>query len=532
MREKTILSFIETLEDIKDSGLSINAYCKAEGKDPQSIYSKMQNFKKNVDSTTDYYNKVVSLYNSIVGRKEYDKISQPKSIKEPEEVSFVEKQDSDTNLTEVDYERDEDGKIVYYSYKIYRRNKAPLIGKFSRDEMNIIYRLYSYYGASLTQREVSRYFPELSLVDFRRILSAMNIYKASAPFAPHVIEENSEDELRKMQLREKENGFLAKIEEDRVRNNEVLLKKFATENAELKSQLDNLSKMKFEVTPLEPLNLVMPGFFSGGQPQFKAINVYLADMHIGATVCSGTLYKENINYNVNEVKRRLDTTIQAISELGTFDQVNICLMGDMMDCCGPTNKTARLDHTLPESMDGFEQANAYISLITDFVRNINQLGANIKLYSVRCGNHTGPIEYIATRALFAEITNSWGIETKLFDDFFGVFKCQDNTFVLTHGKDDRFMKKGMPLNIDDKNKVLIYEWLNDNGLTEDNIHIIKGDLHSNNFNSCKRFDYRNVLSLFGASDYSSFNFSRNSYGVSYDIVTYNGSVMRGEITDM
>jgi hypothetical protein len=94
------------------------------------------------------------------------------------------------------------------------------------------------------------------------------------------------------------------------------------------------------------------------------------------------------------------------------------------------------------------------------------------------------------------------------------------------------MKKGMPLNIDDKNKVMIYEWLNDQGLTGDNIHIIKGDLHSNNFNSCKRFDYRNVLSLFGASDYSSFNFSRNSYGVSYDIVTYNGSVMRGEITDM
>ena len=82
------------------------------------------------------------------------------------------------------------------------------------------------------------------------------------------------------------------------------------------------------------------------------------------------------------------------------------------------------------------------------------------------------------------------------------------------------------------NKVLIYEWLNDNDLTGDNIRIIKGDLHSNNFNSCKRFDYRNVLSLFGASDYSSFNFSRNSYGVSYDIVTYNGSVMRGEITDM
>lgn len=528
MRVKTILSFIETLQKIKDSGLSISAYCKANGKEPQSIYSKMQNFKNSVDSTTEYYNKVIGLYNSIVDKEDqkYNKIP------EEQKVVSVDTQDSDTNLTEINYERDEDDRIIYYSYKIYRRNKAPLIGKFSRDEMNIIYRLYSYYGASLTQREVSRYFPELSLVDFRRILTAMNIYKASAPFAPHVIEENSEEELRKMQLREKENGFLAKIEEDRIRNNETLLKKFATENAELKSQLDNLSKMKFEITPLEPLQLVPTHTSSGERPRFKGINIYLADLHIGATVCSGTLYKENINYDTNEIKRRLDEVVNEVSSIGSFDEINVCLMGDMMDCCGPTNKTARLDHTLPESMDGFEQANAYISLITDFVRNINYLGSKVKLYSVRCGNHTGPIEYIATRALFAEISRAWNIETKLFDDFFGVFECCNNTFVITHGKDDRFMKKGMPLNIDDKNKVMIYEWLNDQGLTGDNIHIIKGDLHSNNFNSCKRFDYRNVLSLFGASDYSSFNFSRNSYGVSYDIISQNSCIMRGEITDM
>ena len=36
-------------------------------------------------------------------------------------------------------------------------------------------------------------------------------------------------------------------------------------------------------------------------------------------------------------------------------------------------------------------------------------------------------------------------------------------------------------------------------------------------NSCRKFTYRNVLSLFGASDYSNYNFSRNAYGVSYDL---------------
>lgn len=79
------------------------------------------------------------------------------------------------------------------------------------------------------------------------------------------------------------------------------------------------------------------------------------------------------------------------------------------------------------------------------------------------------------------------------------------------------MKRGMPLNVDERTKVMLYEWLEANNIHTDNIHFIKGDLHSNALNSCKRFDYRNVLSLFGASDYSNFNFSRNSYGCSFDL---------------
>ena len=79
------------------------------------------------------------------------------------------------------------------------------------------------------------------------------------------------------------------------------------------------------------------------------------------------------------------------------------------------------------------------------------------------------------------------------------------------------MKKGLPLNLDEKSKVMLYEWLDEQKIYGDNIHFIKGDLHSNTLSSCKRLDYRNVLSLFGASDYSNYNFSGNSYGVSYDL---------------
>ena len=94
-----------------------------------------------------------------------------------------------------EYVRDDKGRIVSYHYEIFIRDKKSLIGDLRREEMDNIYRLYSYYGSSLTQRQISRFFPDLSLVDFRRILRAFNITKASSPFAPHMYEEKTEEEL-------------------------------------------------------------------------------------------------------------------------------------------------------------------------------------------------------------------------------------------------------------------------------------------------------------------------------------------------
>ena len=61
-------------------------------------------------------------------------------------------------------------KISNYHYKILVKNQPPLEGFFSREEMNLVYRLYSRLeGAGLTQRTVSRYFKDLTFRDFKRI---------------------------------------------------------------------------------------------------------------------------------------------------------------------------------------------------------------------------------------------------------------------------------------------------------------------------------------------------------------------------
>lgn len=87
------------------------------------------------------------------------------------------------------------------------------------------------------------------------------------------------------------------------------------------------------------------------------------------------------------------------------------------------------------------------------------------------------------------------------------------------------MKKPLPLNLNDSTSALLRDWLDREGLYNDNIHIIKGDLHSNNLNSCRKFDYRNVLSIFGDSDYSQMNYVSNPVGVSYDYFVGNTRIL-------
>lgn len=516
MTKLTVEKYEGILDKIIESGLSIPEYCEEFNQNIKTLYIQMSNLKKDNSIDPETKERVLNKYESVKG------VSRNKNEETIETVEDVETDDK----AKTEIVRNDDGEITAYRFCIFRKGKNPFVGELSRDEMDLIHRLYSYYGDSLTQRVISRHFPQFSLIDFKRILRAFNITKASAPFARHMFEEKSEDELREIQLREKENSFLRKAEEDQIKNNEKLLKKYAQENIELKKQLEACANFKVEIS-----GDIQPVLFDPlKNDSIDVLNLYLADIHLGATVTTGTMYMENIDYGITEAKLRLTRVLENIKSMNLeFDRINIILMGDNIDCAGFTGRTARLDHYMPENMDAREQANFFINLILWFIDSLvmNNFAEKYSVYSVPCGNHGGNFEYMCNKALLATINAKYPfVKTTMWEEFYGVFKEGNHTFICCHGKDDQYMKKGLPLNLDDKTKVQLYEWLDFNDIHGRNIHFVKGDLHSNSLNSCKKLDYRNVLSLFGASDYSNYNFSRNSYGVSYDLIR-EGQLLRG-----
>lgn len=420
----------------------------------------------------------------------------------------INKIDTD-DKAEIFLERDPENIIISYKFEIYKKNKAPLVGRLSRSDMETIYKLYSLYGANLTQKIVSREFPQYTFVDFKRILRAFNIFKADSEFPPHVIEEHSEEELIALHNQNKENNVLRKLEKDQLQEANKLINKLAKENLDYQNFIQSISNIKVDLKNLSINN----SYTQVSYPSETSIIVHLSDMHIGSKCESNTLYPNK--WDKEELERRLEVLADKLYEMGHFDTLILNMLGDNLD--GMDNQTARRDHFMPQNMDNMEQVSTFIEVMTKFILRIRSFANHIKIYSVKEGNHDGIVGYVSSLALINVIQNiAPEIECLLFKDFIGSYTFKGHQYLLCHGKDSKFMKRGFPLNLDEKSKVMIYEWLEANNIHGDNIHFIKGDLHSNALNSCLRFDYRNVLSLYGASDYSNYNFSRNSYGVSYD----------------
>ena len=404
-------------------------------------------------------------------------------------------------------ERNEEGQIQFYTFEIFRKDSPTFRGKLDRKEMETIYSLYSIYGQNLTQKIVSRNFPEYTFVEFKRILKAFNVYKASAPFPQHLLEELSEEELYQRTLREKENNITRRLEKDELKEANKLINKLAKENLELKK---NTGDFHF----IEDVE-IKPWRIKEKYTTNKSLMLHLSDIHTGSCLTSGSLFENN--WNEEELERRLDRIVDLIGDnFGTLDTIVINMLGDYLD--GMDNQTARRDHYMPQNMDNREQFNVFIRQMLSFIGQLSHYCSKLIVYAVPEGNHDGSAGYMAIKALeYAAKRKFPDIEFTVFEKFFGYYKFNNETFLIMHGKDSAYMRKPLPLNLNSDSSNLIRDWLDREGLHEEHIHIIKGDLHSNNLNACRKFDYRNVLSLFGESDYSQYNYQSNGYGISYDL---------------
>lgn len=534
IRKSTIDNFINNINECISSGLSRAAYCAHKqlyaAYFSVNINKILEGYKENIISSEDF-NRVIEAMSKLDSKYEVFKTkAEEKILPIQANIPFEEETleqisiEPDDDRNSVNIIRDDNGKIKFYEFKVLRRDKSPLVGRLTRDEMNNVYRMYSYYGMSITQREISRYFPEYSLIDFKRILRVFNITKAVSPFAPHIIEEHSKKELMDMQMREKENDFLRGIEEQSIKNDRALLKKYALENIELKRKLEEGVKVD-----LKGLDLTgMKAFTPTGTSSKKNIIIYLSDMHIGAYVSPLSIYSNP--YDKDEVIRRMNIILNRVYDLNDiykgFDNIYVCNLGDSLD--GYNGQTTRGGHSLPQNMCNKEQIHTFVSSMNYFFTELGKLDCN-KLNYVCVGesNHDGDFGYAANVALEAILSNK-GINCTIFDKFIGEFKVGETTFVLCHGKDNKDMFKNLPLTLDVKTENFINEYL-DTKMIAGNVIFVKGDLHQSATTYGRRFTYKSVGSLFGSSEWIHKNFGNTPAACDYSVLDGDNNILDGKI---
>lgn len=539
MRQSTIVKFIELLEDIKDSGLSISQYCKQNGKTASYVYITINNIKKSLDETDALYRKALDLYEEIKygGRKRTDTKDEDFQDFEEDFPDFEDFSESDdlagvtivrSNVKFLPDEPDK-GVILGYKVNVKVRDSRDFVAKLTREEAETLFGLYTYYGGNITARNVANEFPKFTLPDVKKIFRAFKLTKDSIWCPPHLLEELTEEQLAQYRMNIKERAAFKYADATQERDFKNTLNKMAKRINELENvkELFNSTFAEFaEKGLIEPKQLPRLEV-----TEERTLMLFLADMHIGAKVTAQAIYSNK--YDMQEVYNRIDKMIRHIKTFGAFESIIVVNVGDALD--GMDNQTARRDHFMPQNMGNQEQIKGFVDAVGYLFSGLidNGCAQKYSFLSVYCGNHDGAAGYAAALLAGAQLQLQYPqIETRVSDTFFIREDVGDYTYFICHGKDDQFMKSGLPMNLDPKNEVLLTQYINSQRIAlKPNVNIVSGDLHNESMNRGKAFKYWKVGSFFGSSDYCMLGFGNTPPHVNYhiiqDSILLNGTIELG-----
>lgn len=257
------------------------------------------------------------------------------------------------------------------------------------------------------------------------------------------------------------------------------------------------------------------------------LNVYTADKHVGADTKGGLFGNK---YNKEEYLRRMaaiePTIAYYTSIFGVFDKINVIDLGDGAD--GLDGQTARKGHALSQNMDNIEQYNVYVESHKQLFDGIvaGNYTKDLSYIAVTNDNHNGFFMHITARAVEEILNAKYPFVTTrvdhsfMFHEHYGVHK-----FIFCHGKDDKVQKYGFPFRLDKRAEDIINDYIMYNKLDEgvppeqqkQVIHFIKGDLHQSGEEFGKRFRYKNIMSMYGASNYIQLNYGNGYKGFEFEI---------------
>ena len=252
----------------------------------------------------------------------------------------------------------------------------------------------------------------------------------------------------------------------------------------------------------------------------KICVLYISDEHIGALNnvddVHGNFYSPDIYIGRLEqiVKEVLDTD-------STYEKLYIINLGDEADS-QLDSMTTRKGHILP-SENSKIQFDTYIKGRKILFESIFSSGIAKDYEVINCNNSNHSGNYLSY--IWGEATRYW-LEARYPDvtlrnvtKFIDHFQYGNHVIAYCHGKDDRDMKVGMPLQITQNVDGWLLQWFDNLGFsaTKNWLHVRKGDLHTMNYSQGKFGDYISMPSVYGSSSWIGLNFGKSRAGAYYEV---------------
>jgi hypothetical protein len=216
--ENRVDTAINIIKNCIKNNTSINQTERYEGFVRKVLAGKTTKATKN-------YKNLLEIYNQY--------LSSNKTVKQITVKTDIDKEEKYDNRSTWTANRDENNKIIDYSFTIYIHGEKPFIGKLTREQLETIHQHYPH----VTMMNVSSYFPYLTFQQFKRVLRCFNITK-DVLFPLHILEEHTEEEIAEFALKNKASATLSKIVEKRA----SFIEKKYFETQEKIHDLENIHK--------------------------------------------------------------------------------------------------------------------------------------------------------------------------------------------------------------------------------------------------------------------------------------------------
>jgi hypothetical protein len=251
----------------------------------------------------------------------------------------------------------------------------------------------------------------------------------------------------------------------------------------------------------------------------KALIILLSDDHAGAVNTTDLFINNTLKY----IDKLQIAAAKITSTTERFEECHIISLGDQLN--GWNSLTTRGGHEV-KSLSNKEQFDIYVTARKAFYDTIftSGIAAEYNVHDLENSNHSGlGFSYIANQYLHLYIEMKYPEVNKFsVTELIGGFDYGVHSIMFTHGKDETFMKKPMPLIIDAKTDLFVYQYLCSRGYNpaerEGSFTLYKGDLHQFNIQKAKFGRYVNVPSVIGNSDYSDNNFGDSEAGILVEVL--------------